>query len=400
VTGAPGSEAEATITGTEANPILNLTIPQGSNGAAGAAGTPAFTPSVGLVLWCGDSYSDQSNFWALEGIGGGPDTNGNTFATEVLNYLGQNSNGRYTTAGSPPNALGQNYAVAGAGIGAEQIANTTLPNQISKLLADYPDGLPENNLVVLSIGGNDIGPTIENNGGVFATNGLATQTWTTNANFTIPAINETVEVSVVSSQFCAAGTTSPPGTFYVSLPAGYIFNVTAVPDGTHITIANSLGFAEGTVIDSPVTFSQESVSLINGYVSAMATPIANLIAAGANIVWTLLQDVSTQPDLSAETYPSAHATWEYWTSAFAAGLYPTTAKNVSIFDLASVFAAVTANPTSFGFKDATTSWDNSTSMNANDLVYWDVVHPTAAMHRVIAQAFIAWLKKQGLVTLY
>lgn len=140
--------------GTPGTPGTNGT--DGAPGATGPAGPAISISNVSLILWCGDSYSDQSNFWAIDDTTGGPNTNGNTYATNVINYLKQNSNGRYTTAGSAPNPLGQNYSVSGSGIAEEQLTNTTLPNQITKLLTDYPT-LPANNLVVIAIGGNDFG---------------------------------------------------------------------------------------------------------------------------------------------------------------------------------------------------------------------------------------------------
>ena len=45
-TGAPGTDADASITGTAPNFILNLTIPQGPTGATGPTGEDAETPTL------------------------------------------------------------------------------------------------------------------------------------------------------------------------------------------------------------------------------------------------------------------------------------------------------------------------------------------------------------------
>lgn len=48
-TGAPGTEASASITGTAPNFIINLTIPQGPTGATGATGPTGITGPTGAT---------------------------------------------------------------------------------------------------------------------------------------------------------------------------------------------------------------------------------------------------------------------------------------------------------------------------------------------------------------
>ena len=67
-TGAPGTAASASITGTSPNFVLNLTIPRGANGAAGQSGvlgTQVFTSSTTVTVPAGATKA------IISGCGGG-----------------------------------------------------------------------------------------------------------------------------------------------------------------------------------------------------------------------------------------------------------------------------------------------------------------------------------------
>lgn len=76
-TGAPGSNAQVTLTGTGLNKSLNFTIPRGNAGTNGAPGSVIYSgsgaPTSGLGI-AGDFYIDTTNaaFWGPKTVSGWP----------------------------------------------------------------------------------------------------------------------------------------------------------------------------------------------------------------------------------------------------------------------------------------------------------------------------------------
>lgn len=109
--------------------------------------------------------------------------------------------------------------------------------------------------------------------------GLTTNT-TTTANFTVPAVNSTVTVSVVSSTWAAANRAIRIG----NAAGNYI--ITAVPNGTQITVRNCGGTdnaTASTVISSGATI---ALSIID------SSPTPKLLDAFGNTQLTTLAGVS------------------------------------------------------------------------------------------------------------
>jgi outer membrane lipase/esterase len=73
--------------------------------------------------------------------------------------------------------------------------------------------------------------------------------------------------------------------------------------------------------------------------------------------------------------------------ALAAALAPDT--GVSIFDIFGLGTSLAANPSAFGFNNVTDACGAISGADCNKYVYWDGIHPTAAAHMTIADAFIA-----------
>jgi phospholipase/lecithinase/hemolysin len=78
--------------------------------------------------------------------------------------------------------------------------------------------------------------------------------------------------------------------------------------------------------------------------------------------------------------------------------------NVRIFDLFGFSTAVATNPGAFGLvngTDACSAIANITACAANDYNYffWDGIHPTAAAHRLIAGAMVAFVPEPGTIVL-
>jgi outer membrane lipase/esterase len=60
---------------------------------------------------------------------------------------------------------------------------------------------------------------------------------------------------------------------------------------------------------------------------------------------------------------------------------------VTTFDLFGLGTQIAANPALFGFSDISNACGAIVGANCNQYAYWDGIHPTAATHRLIADAF-------------
>jgi hypothetical protein len=62
--------------------------------------------------------------------------------------------------------------------------------------------------------------------------------------------------------------------------------------------------------------------------------------------------------------------------------------SVLVYDVAALFSEVLDNPTKYGFR-------NGTSYDGEDCVWLDILHPTSAMHKVIAADVARFLSVEG-----
>jgi outer membrane lipase/esterase len=62
---------------------------------------------------------------------------------------------------------------------------------------------------------------------------------------------------------------------------------------------------------------------------------------------------------------------------------------VSIFDIFGLGTSIAVDPSAFGFTNVTDACGAVAGANCNKYEYWDGIHPTAAAHTVIADAFLA-----------
>ena len=60
---------------------------------------------------------------------------------------------------------------------------------------------------------------------------------------------------------------------------------------------------------------------------------------------------------------------------------------VTPFDIFGLGTQIAANPALFGFTNISDACGAVVGANCNQYAYWDGIHPTAAAHRVIADAF-------------
>jgi len=61
---------------------------------------------------------------------------------------------------------------------------------------------------------------------------------------------------------------------------------------------------------------------------------------------------------------------------------------VTTFDIFGLGTSIALNPAAFGFTDVTNACGAIVAANCNTYAYWDGIHPTAAAHAVIADAFL------------
>lgn len=356
------------------------------------------TPSIGPIFWLGASYEDNwPNFYAVQSTSP-PATFSGSWAANLCSLFGQGSGlaaFRWTPAGSVAGNLGKIYAVAGASwIGYLTGIDTTIATQSSKLIADYGGTLPAGSVVVIHCGINELQQGgILTGGGLFSDDGT-TASWT-QSGFTMPAGPAgTVSVPVTSSAHCVVTGTSNQ----VIVNNTYLMTVSAIPDGTHIQLTNTFSYGTGTVVGAG-TMQPYIASLVGLSISAASTAIANLITAGVSqIIFVICPNLAQLPNFAGGATLATN-TWNYWKSQAKASLYPNTAKRVSVFDMSTVTNSIITNPTAYGLKDAVTGWNNSATINQNDLMFWDGFHQNAPPHVEIASQFLATIKRRGYLSL-
>jgi outer membrane lipase/esterase len=62
---------------------------------------------------------------------------------------------------------------------------------------------------------------------------------------------------------------------------------------------------------------------------------------------------------------------------------------VSTFDIFGLGTSIAVDPSAFGFTNTTDACGAVVGANCNSYAYWDGIHPTAAAHEVIADAFLS-----------
>lgn len=348
------------------------------------------------IFYVGDSLLDNGSSNYLNGGKGDQwAANGQTWGPVANEMLGLPCVPRWTAAGSIAGQLGTNYAVSGASVSTYITpVNTSLLTQISKLLADYPGGLPANSLVVIFIGNNDVGlaGSVPAGGGVWSD-----AHWQASAPFKIPPTLGAAEIPVETSTGAIAGLTNYA---IVRTSSGVYgpYPITGVPDARHLIIQNPFGISAGANVPGQSTIQVYSSWFLHEELAMLFPRIANLVSAGARVIWTNLEKISLLPIFRGSQTSLADATVAYWNTTAESLIHPGNARNIELFDIASVYQEMCGHPTQYGFKDAVTPWNNSATINPDDLVFWDNVHLTAAAHRFIAKRFVEMLHRRGLVT--
>jgi outer membrane lipase/esterase len=174
-----------------------------------------------------------------------------------------------------------------------------------------------------------------------------------------------------STQYLGAtGNHASPNGLYVIAGGGNDARaaLTAIGGGANIPatiLATATSFAAnvGTIVDALqaagaqhiVVWDAPNVGLAPAVVAAGAADLATFLAASMN-------------------------------SALAARLAGEA--GVTTFDVFGLGTQIAANPALFGFSDVNNACGAVVGANCNQYAYWDGIHPTAAAHRVIADAFL------------
>lgn len=377
--------------------LSNLAYAGNANVAAKPGNAQLLTSSVVKnIFYLGDSYLDDGNFEGLTGYPMEYFSNGPPWGTDVNLALGFRAVGRWTAAGSPPNSLGNNYAVAGAGI-SEGVTpvDSSFRGQVNLMVSDYPKGLPANTLVVVAIGTNDILGALYL-GGLWSLNlpGWRLSDSTSDSTFTVPAVGSTVTVQVANTTGLVAG----PNNLVVfphnpDLP---VLSVTAVdPQTSSVTLTNVTG-TPGTLVARGSSFEMAGLFFLDLELPIFTQSINALLADGANLVLTLPWRTDHLPRFyQGVDQGLAYSTWLYF--------YGKMAKTISkkrygglYFDVSDFFETVFSNFSEYGFLYNYPGWDNNPNVSANEYVFWDDAHPSGEMHQLIAGDFIQFLTQAGL----
>ena len=365
-----------------------------SGNATARPGAAWRTPhGVQNIFYLGDSYLDDGNFEAITGLPPEFYSNEPPWGTDVNVALGLIAVGRWTPAGSPPNALGNNYAVAGASIeGSLTPVDTSFLGQVNLMLADYPHGLPADSLVVVAIGTNDIIGALDL-GGIWSINLFG---WRLNGpGFVVPAVGSTVTIKVDNVIGLVAGSNNLVA--FPSTSALTALSVTAVdfPDST-VTLTNVTG-TPGTVLSTNASFEMAASFILDLEAAAFGQGIKELLDDRANLVLTLPWRTDFLPLYDRQTNQTlAYSTWLYLYAKMATAIAAKTPKTI-YFDVSGFFNEVFFNFTQYGFLYNYPGWDDNPNVAANEYVFWDDLHPSGQVHQLIADDFIQFLTQLYLV---
>ncbi|KAB8330575.1 SGNH/GDSL hydrolase family protein [Scytonema tolypothrichoides VB-61278] len=149
---------------------------------------------------------------------------------------------------------------------------------------------------------------------------------------------------------------------------------------------------------------------VNQTVSNLSNAVGALAQAGAkNILVFNLSDIGKTP-LAVRTGNSSNLTTltNAHNAALASALFQLSNNNPSVniipVDIYSGFNRIIANPGEFGFKDVNTScvvYDIISNQvlkscnNPNDYLFFDEVHPTTNVHKIVAETVLAGIKAKS-----
>ncbi|MEH2611160.1 SGNH/GDSL hydrolase family protein [Bradyrhizobium sp. AZCC 1693] len=151
---------------------------------------------------------------------------------------------------------------------------------------------------------------------------------------------------------------------------------------------NDARAALGTIAGCPACLGPTVAATAIQYAANVGAIVDALQAAGAkNIVVWNTPNLGLAPAVAAAgasglgTFLAANMN-----AALAARLAGES--GVTTFDIFGLGTSIALNPGAFGFTDVTNACGAVVGANCNTYAYWDGIHPTAAAHAVIADAFL------------
>ncbi len=156
-------------------------------------------------------------------------------------------------------------------------------------------------------------------------------------------------------------------------------------------LSTTLPLVAGGVI-TPAQAQATMQAIATAAATDVAMQVGQLAGAGARqiIVFNLPSFSSVPQFLGGPAAPLAGFASSVFNQALGTAVPAAAAgANVTLVDVASVFAALQGNPAAFGFTDATSNCTTTPACVLNpaardQFVFWDGVHPTAAGHRLVA----------------
>jgi outer membrane lipase/esterase len=275
----------------------------------------------------------------------------------------------------------------------------TLPASASiyNSLVVFGDSLSDNgnNAVVIgtnagqTISGNTYVPSQPYGSGVYS-NGPV---WASNA---ATQLGVTLQPSLLGGTDYAYGgaTTGPAGNgfpFSLLTQANQYLATNTVSANALYVIAgggNDARAALGTIAACPACLGPTVAATATQYAANVHTIVDALQAAGAQhiIVWNT-PNLGLAPAVAAA---GASGLGTFLATSMNAALAAQLAgeSGVTTFDIFGLGTSIALNPGAFGFTDVTNACGAVVGANCNTYAYWDGIHPTAAAHAAIADAFL------------
>jgi hypothetical protein len=279
-----------------------------------------------------------------------------------------------------------NYAISG---GTWDGANSVL-GQVNLFKSDFSNVVPAGALLFFEFTGiNDTSECISILGGGMVT---AVDPLLINIpSFVQPAVNSTVQVT-----FPSIPTGMIVGTC-VWIQGGGIYTVTAI--SSHLVTLQLAGpfFSTSQLVGTGATVTGGNLrwaaaQAIDDVLASYLATVTSLISEGATrIIISTCPNYSAAPGFANSPYNPTNIgnTTSQWNTKLTAAFSSLVASgSVTIFDLASQFAAVLANPQAYNIFDLDGGVGVSNNPNAADnIFFYDAsIHPSAATHRIYATA--------------
>jgi len=136
--------------------------------------------------------------------------------------------------------------------------------------------------------------------------------------------------------------------------------------GTILSTANSFAANVGSIVDALQAAGAQHIVVWD----APNLGLAPAVAAGGPLTVGLANTLATSMNAALAARLAGEA-------------------GVTTFDIFGLGTQIAANPALFGFSNVSDACGAVNGANCDQYAYWDGIHPTAATHRVIADAFLA-----------